>query len=166
MNPATEIWRLLKENNAVLKRDKKHEVWQLPNGKTWVRSSTPSCSTAEQNALSDLRRCLGEVDPDRGKPGERRERKVKHERPQNPWWLKGSENTVLADQLRTSGVVEKSLKEKIEELEWRVSDLKYELEWARETRDYYINEAAKAREEADKPHCWWCCLKAWWRNQW
>lgn len=54
----TEIERLLKNDGAVLKRDRKHLVWELANGKNFVQSKTPSDSHTSRNQLSELRRLL------------------------------------------------------------------------------------------------------------
>lgn len=68
MNPKERVYSLLSSVGAVLKRRKNHEVWQLPNGKNFVRSCTPSDVRGDLNNLSDLKHALGVVDapkPDR-----------------------------------------------------------------------------------------------------
>ena len=59
MNPAIEVDRLLEQSGAVLIRQNKHYVYKLPNGKSFVRSKTPSDHRAAHNSLQDLRRMLG-----------------------------------------------------------------------------------------------------------
>jgi hypothetical protein len=86
---------LLHQDGAVLTRQRKHEVWKLSNGHTFVRSSTPSDYRATLNQLSDLRKALGIADPDRGKPGERRVTKVATTRP-----------TTMRDALVAADIVE------------------------------------------------------------
>lgn len=48
----------LKEAGAVLIRNKKHEVWQLPNGMKVVLSHSTSDQNAEWGQLRDLRRAM------------------------------------------------------------------------------------------------------------
>jgi hypothetical protein len=115
MDAAQEVNRMLEENGAVLKRNKKHEVWELPNGQTFVRASTPGDSRAAFNELSQLRRCLG-IDDKRGEPGERRERKAKQKPARPAFDDKPKLSTGLADQLRVRGVAEDALRDEIEAL--------------------------------------------------
>lgn len=97
---------LLAQSGATLQRNKRHEVWRLPNGKAFTRATTPSDARAEKNQASDLRNLLGVSG--RGKPaanGERRVKKPKkgqkhHHQPLPP------PNTAMADALRKVGVVE------------------------------------------------------------
>ena len=77
MDDFQKVEQLLREHGAGPVRDKKHKVWGLPNGRTFVMPQTPSDKKAVNNSLSDARRFLGLVDPDRGQPGERRPKKVK-----------------------------------------------------------------------------------------
>lgn len=60
MDPRSEVTRILEQNGAILKRDKNHEVWQLANGKQFVRAKTPSDVRSDQNNLADLKRLLGQ----------------------------------------------------------------------------------------------------------
>ena len=112
MNPDTEVRRLLSEFRANLVRSRKHEVWKLPNGHTYVRASTPSDFRAADNQLTDLRRQLGIADPKRGKTGERREHKhggrdAKIPQIQNEG---GRGSSTLQEQLSASGIVEARLR--------------------------------------------------------
>ena len=59
MNPAIEVDRLLEESGAVLVRQNKHYVYRLPNGRSFVKSKTPSDHRGAHNSLQDLRRMLG-----------------------------------------------------------------------------------------------------------
>jgi hypothetical protein len=65
---------ILKEHGAVLARERKHRVWKLPDGRTFVMAKTASDRYTWRNNLSDLRNFLG-INGDRGKAGVRRERK-------------------------------------------------------------------------------------------
>lgn len=60
MEPRVEVEQLLKASGAVLKRNKKHEVWELPNGHTFTRANTPSDYRADANSLADLKRILSQ----------------------------------------------------------------------------------------------------------
>lgn len=115
MDADIEVNRLLAECGAVLVRNKKHEVWKLPNGGTFTRAATPSDHRAHLNQLTDLRRELGIVDPERGKPGERRQRKVKATPPPR-CSAEPTGGGVLAEKLMVTGVLEKRLRAEIEEL--------------------------------------------------
>lgn len=53
------VTRLLKEVGAVLLRERKHEVWLLPNGQRFVRAISPSDYRSGLNNLSDLKKALG-----------------------------------------------------------------------------------------------------------
>lgn len=50
------IREILKDLNATLLRQKRHQVWLLPNGNTVVMSNTPSDRRAEQNIIRDIRK--------------------------------------------------------------------------------------------------------------
>lgn len=71
-----EAVRILKEHGAEVVRTKKHVVWRLPDGRSWTMPSTPSDPCAWKNNLSDLRLFLG-LNGERGKPGERRPKKLR-----------------------------------------------------------------------------------------
>lgn len=49
MNPREQVNELLAQHGAVLLRRKNHEVWQLPNGKQFVRGLTSSDAKADAN---------------------------------------------------------------------------------------------------------------------
>ena len=63
MDATAEVTKLLHESGAVLVRQNKHLVYQLPNRRTFTRSKTPSDNRAALNELSDLRRALGRERP-------------------------------------------------------------------------------------------------------
>jgi hypothetical protein len=63
MDATVEVTKLLHESGAVLIQQNKHLVYQLPNGRTFTRSKTPSDNRADFNELSDLRRALGRERP-------------------------------------------------------------------------------------------------------
>lgn len=131
MDAGAEVDRLLKEYGAVLSRSRKHQIWKFPDGKTFTKASTPSDWRAPLEQLQDLKKVLGIVDTEKGKPGERRERKPKHERVRT-WTAEPTGGGALAEKLKVTGVLEKRLRAEIEELR--------------------------------KPKCWWCKIKAWWRE--
>lgn len=60
MNPEQSVSEMLTNAGAVLLRNRKHEVWQLPNGKQFVRAKTPSDFRADANNASVLRRLLND----------------------------------------------------------------------------------------------------------
>lgn len=122
----------LKAAGATLKRDRKHRVYELPNGRTFVIASTPSDSHhAEKNALGDLRRALGEPREAKAEaaPRERRKKPGRNDSPTS-WTLRG---TCLAEAMRESGVLESKLRADIDTLENQVANLRRTV-FAREAR--------------------------------
>jgi hypothetical protein len=127
-NPEVEVDRLLRESGAVLARNKKHEVWKIPGGKTFVKASTPSDRRATANQLSDLRKVLEVEDPERGKPGERRQHKLKTEsRPDVAILNGGRGGSSLQEQLSVSGMVEEKLGATIARLNNIISNQRNEI---------------------------------------
>ena len=121
MNPTAEVDRLLKENKAALKRHKKHEVWELPNGRTFIRACTPSDCRSGDNELANLRNALG-IAVARGLPGERREKRPKQQQEQKRHWTATPTiNTAVHDQLAKVGLVEDSLRQQIKQLQHELS---------------------------------------------
>jgi hypothetical protein len=66
MDAKSEIFRILKEHRAQLVRSKKHHVYKLPNGKTFVTGITPTDERGWRNRLAQLRKLLSIVPPDNG----------------------------------------------------------------------------------------------------
>jgi len=52
------IQQQLKRCGAVLVRQRKHQIWRLPNGRNFVMAATPSDWRAAQKQIHDLRRLL------------------------------------------------------------------------------------------------------------
>lgn len=109
MKRREQVNKLLTEIGAMLKRRKKHEVWELPNGKIFVRSQTPSDRRSDVQDLRDLRHALDKI-PEH-KEGQRREKKRKAGRVESIKYERTPSLNSLADQLRNSGIVEDALKE-------------------------------------------------------
>ena len=59
MNAIAETDRLLAEHGAILVREGKHRVYQLPGGRVFTRPKTPSDHRSTLNSLANLRRVLG-----------------------------------------------------------------------------------------------------------
>lgn len=76
-NPKLAMESLIEENGGKLIRQKKHKVYQFPNGSTFIVAKTPDCPFAYDNALAHLKRLLGIYPPDRGAPGTRRNKRLK-----------------------------------------------------------------------------------------
>lgn len=109
MNPRSQVDELLKRAGAVMVRSKKHEVWTLPNGSTFVRACTPSDQRADHNNLSDLKRVLG-ITSEGGKIGERR---VAHKQPpKRPIKIHAS-LTPMAEAMKKAGVIEEGLRSQL-----------------------------------------------------
>lgn len=58
MRVTSPVQQLLRESGAVLVRQKKHLVYQLPNGRRVTMSATPSDWRAERKQMRDIRRAL------------------------------------------------------------------------------------------------------------
>ena len=111
-----KVEELLKESGAILVRSKKHQIWKLPNGKTFVRAKTSSCKFEEKKSYNELRNLLGLVDENRGQAGERRAKKNGNGRTESFQYNRNI-NTSLADKLSLNGVLEETLRKQIEVLE-------------------------------------------------
>ena len=59
MNAVAETDRLLSEHGAILVREGKHRIYQLPGGQVFTRPKTPSDHRSTLNNLASLRRALG-----------------------------------------------------------------------------------------------------------
>lgn len=156
MDAEREIDRLLKEHGAELKRDKRHLIYKLPNGKTFTRSSTPSDRQTPKAELSDLKMALGLTGADgRGTPGERREKRPKGKPQNGSLTLKpsGATGHTLSEQLSASGVVEGSLRE---ELRMALDDIQM-LGFHNETLVAKVVELEAVKSAPCV--CWWCRLK-------
>lgn len=150
MNAELEVARIIKEHGGVLTRTKKHKIFKFPNGETFTQSSTPGSDTSWANHLCDLRKTLGIADPDRGKPGDRRERKNRPGRATTGKIESAKLDNPLADQLRGIGLLEQSLQSKLE-AEQRICKL--------HERHIELTEAALQRKEAICGRCLWCRIK-------
>lgn len=113
------VSKALSAAGAVLKRSRKHLVYELPNGNKLTVSSTPSDHRHEDNILRDLRRASGAVSAG-PVVGERRRRPHKPGRVEVPSF---GPVTALASALRDTGVVERQLRAQIAELEGQVKAL-------------------------------------------
>jgi hypothetical protein len=59
MNAVVETDRLLSDHGAILVREGKHRIYQLPGGQMFTRPKTPSDHRSTLNNLASLRRALG-----------------------------------------------------------------------------------------------------------
>ncbi len=116
MTPRERATGILTSIGAQIVRHKKHEIWQLPGGRTWTRSKTPSDSHSDLNNLSDLKRELG-VHEVRVKNPERKEKHPEHGGNGKQRSFTPTIDSTLANQLRSTGIIEKQLREHIAELE-------------------------------------------------
>jgi hypothetical protein len=93
---------------ARLKREKKHLVYELPNGRTFVTAKSPSDNRGERNALSDLEAVAGVPLGERRKApadvrAERRSRPGRHGEPP-------PRMSALSAALLDTGLVERQLR--------------------------------------------------------
>lgn len=110
----------LKVAGAVLKREHKHRVYELANGRTFVASKSPSDVRAEANALADLRAVAGFDVQARTRKASADVRAERRNRPGRagavPWKSSGPSAGLptLADSLRATGLVEQTLRTALE----------------------------------------------------
>lgn len=132
MKRGDKVKALLVQLGARLKRDKKHLVYALPNGRTFTMAATPSDVRAEQNQLTDLRRAAG-LERAAKPPSAPKVRRVKpgNQAP-TPWRA-----SPIAAALITSGVAADAELAKAREVErmlrWRVFELEHDLAAAQES---------------------------------
>lgn len=127
MNPRKQVDSILARLGAILKRQHKHQVWQLPNGKTFVRASTPSDTRSDANNLRDLRRVVPEAIPAAVIKNPDRKPKVAHGGNGKRVPLQAAP-TVLGSALLSSGAVELALRAKISCLENELSQARFSRE--------------------------------------
>jgi chromosome segregation ATPase len=123
----------LADAGAVLKRDRKHRVYELPNGQTLVVARTASDYRAEQNTLRDLRHALGETPAVKAEEPSRKEKVAKPGRQDDRAWgglQEAQDATTRRQQLRT----------RIAELEAKVSELEADHEAYRAGADWHVTQ--------------------------
>ena len=121
MNPKERVYNLLASAGAVMKRRKNHEVWGLPNGRTFVRACTSSDIRSDLNNLSDLKHALGVVSEQKAeKPVATAEKPAKKgvARP-----VRYPANNTLAEKLSASGVTYEALASRMADAERRIAEL-------------------------------------------
>jgi hypothetical protein len=148
MDPRSQATRILNSIGAVLVRKRKHEVWRLPDGKNWVRSSTPSDCHSDLNNLSQLKRTTG-LEEQIHKNPDRQAKKPHGGDGKRPKFQPVGQSP-LADALRLTGYAEAVLQSKIEDLENQLVD-------ARASRDHAKERLQLNQQEMD--HCWGCRLR-------
>lgn len=126
-----QLQEALETLGAKLKRDKKHLVYELPNGRNFVVAQTPSDSRGELNAMSDLRAAAGVEVRDRPKKADADTRAARRNRPGRS--MKGdipipAAHSPFASALRESGVVEHQLRTRLGVVEAENLFLKTQME--------------------------------------
>lgn len=148
-----QVDELLAECGAVLERDKKHEVWRLPNGQKFTRSKTPSDRRAELENLQDLKRALG-LTKTVATVGERREKKATNGKAKEKVkYSRAPCGATIAQQL--SGVREQSLQAEVQRLETETR--KQAAQTARLLEQY-----RQLQDQAAT--CRLCRLRKWWHK--
>jgi chromosome segregation ATPase len=166
MSAREQVEQLLKESGAQLKRDRKHEIWMLPNGKTFVRSKTPSDRRAGHEDLQELRHALG-IEREKG-AGVRREKKLTAGKAQQKETYNRSVNS-LGVYLRMSDVLESHLREQLAESESERSKLQRQLSDAREqvrrlkVSRMILDERMRGFQ-SETNHCRLCRLRRWFED--
>lgn len=104
---------------ARLKRSKKHLVYELPNGRTFVTAKTPGDSRGDLNAICDLQAAAGvDLSETRRKatPEARAERRARPGRRDSDWGRTRAVVSPMAQALSSAGVVEQRLRADVEAL--------------------------------------------------
>jgi len=101
---------------AKLKRTKKHLVYELPNGRTVVVSSTPGDPNSDWYTLRDIR-AAADVPRKPTVVSAPKEKRRKPGRQESKGWSLPSDFTPMAEAFRQSGLVEQQLRSQIRDLE-------------------------------------------------
>ena len=78
MHERRDVEALIKAHGGVLKRQRKHQVWSFPNGRTLTLSVSPSDFRAVEGMLADLRKLVGIERESRKNPQRKRKPGVTH----------------------------------------------------------------------------------------
>lgn len=116
MTPREKATDILASLGAILVRKKKHEIYRLSDGRIWARSKTPSDAHSDLNNLSALKKEFGIVE-ERQKNPERREKQPDHGGHGKRRGYIPVGGSLLADQLRATGLVEQQLRSQVARLE-------------------------------------------------
>ncbi len=111
----TRLSQALADVGAVLKRDKKHHVYELPNGNKVTVAATPGDNRSELNALADVRHAAGLVTESKV-PTEFRNRKVERKPGRIDPAPAFETSTVMGAALSKAGVVEERLRAEVARL--------------------------------------------------
>src|SRR5690348_9573197 len=125
MNARARVTSLLNDAGAKLKRARKHEVWELPNGENFVRASTPSDRKGDLNNLSDLKHQLEIVRPKLGAaPSRAKLMKAKPKTRSSTARMKSNVASLsLAESLRMAGLTDDALRDRLSIQETRMGKL-------------------------------------------
>jgi hypothetical protein len=155
---------------ARLKRNKKHLVYELPNGNKVTMASTPSDHRAEENMLRDIRRAAGLVhEPKPPSPPKPKTRKLG--RVERDWHGLPQAGSPMAAAFRDSGLVEQQLRSRIGQLEAeierraeRIAELERQMEMPADHRRMrnlyeaalkYEAEQARRAQRQEARAAWW-----------
>lgn len=142
MNARAKVSELLESCGAVLKRQRKHEVYELPNGKNFVRAKTPSDTKSDLNNLSDLKHQLQIVTPRKigAAPSRAKLSKAKPTKQVSTERMKSKVASLsLAESLRMAGLTDDVIRDRVSDIETRLCDLesrqheveqRFEASWA------------------------------------
>lgn len=150
-NLSTRLRAALRECGAVLKRSKKHLVYELPNGKKFTTAATPSDKRSDLNGISDLRHAAGVVVAVKEAKAAR-DRKVKPGRREPIWSIPVNP---MSAALRQAGVSEKHYQDRIAALEEENRDLAdYGVRWFNVCGDLQREMAALRSTRWYRLGCW------------
>lgn len=142
MNARTRVSELLESCGAVLKRRRKHEVYELPNGQNFVRASTPSDRRSDLNNLTDLKHQLKVVVPKKigAAPSRAKLSKAKPRKTVSTERMKSRVASLsLAESLRMAGLTDDVLRDRVVQVEAQILHLAEQ-----------IREIEKLQDEFDR----------------
>lgn len=156
---------LLNKAGAYLVRQRKHLIFKLPSGQTFVASSTPSDGNAYKAQVRDLKK-LGLVQPAAGttsikrskKPGRHGADAVRYDAPFN---------SGLAAGLSRIGLAEAALREQLMDKTAEVAELQSDCKLLCEAIDDYRDKVCHHEETIAaltkmRHDCWCCRIRDWW----
>jgi len=96
-----DVEALIKAHGGVLKRQRKHQVWRFPDGRTLTLSVSPSDFRAERGMLTDLRKLVGIERESRKNPQRKRKPGVTHKSDFEPSGVRFEEWRIQLNRIRS-----------------------------------------------------------------
>lgn len=152
-----KVKTMLKDAGAKLKRNRKHQVYELPDGKNVVISSTPSDVNAMHSQVRDIKKATKTEEPKPQKPVGTKERRNKPGRQGEPKPTPPPPMS-MADQLRMA-----ELRQEKESIAEEKEFLAIQIELMEQERRALNSEILDLKIARRK--CFWCRFREWWRRR-